>query len=448
MTIGGLVLLAAVSASADVPSPVEMGKSVAPLVESVKDAVVTIKSIKVVPRAVRGDPWSELLRERLGWGGPPRVREERQQGLGSGFIVDAKGIILTNNHVVAGADQIEVVTGDGRSHPASVVGSDPRTDVAVVRLRKPPRGLKVARLGDSDKVRVGDYVLAIGNPLGLGQTVTMGIVSAKNRSLDGRLIDYADFIQTDAAINQGNSGGPLFDFDGRVVGINSAILNPAMAMNVGFAIPINLAKGIADQLLESGKVGRGYLGVTSMPLTRDLARRLGISAQWGAVVTSILPKSPGGSAGLRVNDVVVEVSGRRVRSSQDLIRLVQSRKPSETVSLAVYRGNKRLVLTVKLGENPVLKQEDVLGMIVQRLAPHESSEIGIPEGSGLHVLGIKSRGLVSGSLQEGDIVVMIAAPRRQTATIESLKAFERLVEQGGHGQLVILRDGQPFALNF
>ncbi|HEY0715763.1 MAG TPA: trypsin-like peptidase domain-containing protein, partial [Polyangia bacterium] len=176
-----------------VPTPSEMGRSVAPLVAAVKDSVVTIQSIKIIPRAERADPFSQFLQERFGMGQAPRGREERQQqGLGSGFIIDAKGIILTNNHVVAGADQVQVVTSDGRSLPATVVGSDPGTDVAVVRLSKPPANLKVAKLGNSDAVRVGDYVLAIGNPLGLGQTVTMGIVSAKNRTLDGRLIDYAD----------------------------------------------------------------------------------------------------------------------------------------------------------------------------------------------------------------------------------------------------------------
>src|SRR4051812_29602937 len=289
-----------------------MGRSVAPLVESVKDSVVSIKSIKVIARAERSDPLSQFLQERFGVGGRPQTQQQTQQGLGSGFIIDAKGIILTNNHVVAGADEVHVVTSDGRTLPAVVVGSDPGTDVAVVRLTKPPSGLRVAKLGNSDRLRVGDYVLAIGNPLGLGQTVTMGIISAKNRTLDGQLVDYADFLQTDAAINQGNSGGPLFSFAGDVIGINSAILNPARAMNVGFAIPINLAKNIAEQLIKTGRVGRGFLGVSTLALTAELAHKVGLPYEPGALVNRVERKSPAENAGIKPNDIIVEVGGRPV----------------------------------------------------------------------------------------------------------------------------------------
>src|SRR4029079_2992725 len=205
-------------------------------------SVVTIQSTKIIRRAVREEPMTQFLRERFGMGGQ-QPRNETQQGLGSGFVIDKRGIVLTNNHVVAGADEVKVLLSDGRSFDAKVEGSDPATDVAVVRIAKPPGYLKPVIIGDSDKVRVGDYVLAIGNPLGLGQTVTMGIVSAKNRVIGEKLGDidprYEDFIQTDAAINQGNSGGPLFNFRGEVIAINAAIINPGVAMNVGFAIPIN-----------------------------------------------------------------------------------------------------------------------------------------------------------------------------------------------------------------
>ncbi len=431
------------------PTPSEMGRSVAPLVESVKDSVVTIRSIKFIPRASRSDPFSEYLRERFGMGGgsAPRARQEAQQGLGSGFIIDQKGTILTNNHVVAGADEVQVLTSDGRTLPAKVEGSDPGTDVAVVRLTKPPGTLKVARLGDSDRLRVGDYVLAIGNPLGLGQTVTMGIVSAKNRTVDG-LIDFQDFIQTDAAINQGNSGGPLFNFAGEVIGINSAILNPARAMNVGFAIPINLAKSISDQLIKNGRVGRGYLGIVSQPFTPELAQRLGVEFQPGALINQVEREGPAERAGIRPNDIVVEVAGRRIDSGQALNNVIKSRSPGETVPVIVVRQNKRLTLSAALVESAELKGEDVLGMVVQRLNPEESAALGVPAGTGLRVVQVKPRGPVSGSLQEGDIVHMIAAPARSPATVDTLRAFEGRVRRGGRGQLVIVREGELFALNF
>ncbi|HEY0707766.1 MAG TPA: trypsin-like peptidase domain-containing protein [Polyangia bacterium] len=436
-------------AEPSVPTPSEMGRSVAPLVSAVKDSVVTIQSIKVIPRAERADPLSQFLQERFGMGQPRGGREERQQqGLGSGFIIDGKGIILTNNHVVAGADQVQVVTSDGRSLPAVVVGSDPGTDVAVVRLTKPPSNLKVAKLGNSDAVRVGDYVLAIGNPLGLGQTVTMGIVSAKNRTLDGRLIDYADFIQTDAAINQGNSGGPLFNFAGDVVGINSAILNPARAMNVGFAIPINQAKSIADQILRNGRVGRGYLGISSVPLTPELARQVGVEFEPGALVGVVERGSPADAAGLKANDVVVEIAGRRIDSGRALTQVVRSRQPGETVPMTLVRGRQRLNVQVKLTENERLRQEDVLGMAVQLINEQEAATLGLPAGAGLRVISVNPRGPVSGSLAEGDIIVMIAAPTRTPATVASLRKFEQTLQRGARGQLIILRDGEPFALTF
>ena len=447
MSPASLLLLSALAQS--VPTPSEMGRSVAPLVETVKDSVVTIRSIKFIPRALRSDPFSEFLRDRFGMEAQPRGgrREEAQQGLGSGFIVDQKGTILTNNHVVAGADEVQVVTSDGRVLPAKVEGSDPATDVAVVRLTKPPGGLKFAKLGDSDKLRVGDYVLAIGNPLGLGQTVTMGIVSAKNRTLDGQQ-GLTDFIQTDAAINRGNSGGPLFNFAGDVVGINSAILNPAAAMNVGFAIPINLAKSIADQLLKSGRVSRGYLGIASQPLTPELARQLGTEFQPGALINRVDRGGPAEKAGLRPNDLVVEVAGRRIDSGPALTTVIKSHRPGDTLPLVVVRQSRRLNLNVTLSENVELRGEDVLGMVVQRLSREESAQLSLPAGSGLRVLQVKPRGPVSGYLQDADIIFVVAAPTRVPATVENLRAFEQRIGAGGHGQLGIIRDGEPFALNF
>ena len=444
--LGSVVPLLTLSQAA-VPTPNEMGRSVAPLVDSVKDAVVTIRSTKVITRAARSDPFTEMLREQFGLGGGRNQRPETQQGLGSGFIIDSRGTVFTNNHVVAGADEIQVVTSDGKVHAAKVEGTDPGTDVAVVRMTKPPGNLKIVKLGNSEKVRVGDYVLAIGNPLGLGQTVTMGIVSAKNRSID-ELIPLSDFIQTDAAINQGNSGGPLFNFNGEVVGINSAILNPARAMNVGFAIPINLARGIADQLVKNGKVGRGYLGVATLPFTPELAQRLGQEFEPGALVNSVQPKSPAEAGGIKPNDLIVEIAGRRTETGRSLTSVVASRSPGETLPVIVRRAGKRVNLQVKLGENVALRREDVLGLSVQRLEARDAAALGIPKDTGVQVVGVAPRGPTSGTLQEGDVIVMIAAPRRVPATVESLREFQKRLEAGGHGQLIIVRDGEAFAVNF
>ncbi|MGA7745316.1 MAG: trypsin-like peptidase domain-containing protein [Polyangia bacterium] len=431
------------TAQAAAPTPPEMGASVAPLVERVKASVVTIQSMKVIPRVMREDPFSQYFRERFGLGDAPS-RRETQMGLGSGFIVNKAGIILTNNHVVAGADEVWVQLGDQRRFEARVVGSDPATDVAVVKLNRPPGDMKPAALGNSEQVRVGDYVLAIGNPLGLGQTVTMGIVSAKNRMLGGRITQYEDFIQTDAAINQGNSGGPLFNFRGEVIGINSAILNPAMAMNVGFAIPINLARQIADQIQRSGSVARGYLGVGSEDLTPDKAKRIGIPFEAGALVNVVHPGSPAEAAGLRPNDVIVEVAGRRAESSAGLQRIVQSRAPGEAVAVVYLRGGRRVTEQVRLTENADLRGAQVLGMQVVPLSPSEAQEIG---SAGMKVVSVDRRSPASGSLQPGDVIThVVLGTQGKPATAALLKQLEQKLARGGGGRLVIVRDGYQLIL--
>jgi serine protease Do len=437
------VSLLATGVAQAVPTPTDTGRSVAPLVDRVKSSVVTIQSTKIIRRAVREDPMTQFLRERFGLGGQ-QPRNETQQGLGSGFVIDKRGIVLTNNHVVAGADEVKVLLSDGRSFDAKVEGSDPATDVAVVRIAKPPGDLKPVVIGDSDKVRVGDYVLAIGNPLGLGQTVTMGIVSAKNRAIGIGV--YEDFIQTDAAINQGNSGGPLFNFDGAVVGINSAILNPAMAMNVGFAIPINLARQIAEQLLGgSHKVARGYLGVGTEDLSPELAQRLGVAFQRGALVNVVEAGSPAARGGLRPNDVIVELGGRAISGRSSLTVVTASRRPGETVKLGVVRGGRRLDLEVKLGENAATSGAEVLGVRVLPISPEEAQELG---GPALKVVAVNPRGPASGSLQEGDLIVAVVIGRREgRATAAALQQLQERVAHGGSGRLVILREGYQIIVN-
>jgi S1-C subfamily serine protease len=221
-----------------------------------------------------------------------------------------------------------------------------------------------------------------------------------------------------------------------------------MAMNVGFAIPINLARNIAEQLLKTGRVGRGFLGVATMALTPELARKVGVAFEPGALVNQVTRKSPAEAAGLQPNDIIVEVAGRRIDGDGALKQAVASRRPGETVPVVAVRAGRRITLQVALAENVYLRGEDVLGMRVQRLLPQESQALGIPQDSGVRVIDVDPRGPVSGSLQEGDIIVMIAAPKKSTATVDSLRAFEQRLARGGHGQMIIVREGEAFALNF
>ena len=441
MGLSALVLLSVLAQAA--PTPSEVGLSVAPLVDRVKGSVVTIQSTKVIPRVVTEDPMMQFFRERFGLGGAP-ARRETERGLGSGFVINKAGIILTNNHVVAGADEVWVQLPDERRFEARVVGTDPSTDVAVVRLNRPPSDLRPVQIGNSDQVRVGDYVLAIGNPLGLGQTVTMGIVSAKNRMLGGRITQYEDFIQTDAAINQGNSGGPLFNFKGEVIGINSAILNPAVAMNIGFAIPINLARQIADQIQHSGGVARGYLGVGTEDMTPEKAAHLGIPFGPGALVNVVNPGSPAATGGLRSNDVITEVAGRKIDGSAGLQRVIQSRAPKETVDVVFLRGGRRAVAKVQLAENAALAGAHVLGMQLVPLSQSEAAEIGVP---GLKVASIDHRSPTSGYLQAGDIIThVVIGQQAKVATSALLKQLEQKLAHGSGGQIVIVREGYQLVL--
>jgi serine protease Do len=426
-----------------VPTPADAGLSVAPLVDRVKGSVVTIQSTKVIPRVVSADPMAQFFRS-FGLGPAPKARRETQHGLGSGFVLNRAGVILTNNHVVAGADEVWVQLADGRRLEARVVGSDASTDVAVIKVAHPPGDLRPVLLGNSEQVRVGDYVLAIGNPLGLGQTVTMGIVSAKNRMLGGRIMRYEDFIQTDAAINQGNSGGPLFNFKGEVVGINSAILSPAVAMNVGFAIPINLARQIADQILRTGKVARGYLGVGAEDLTPAKAASLGLRFEPGALVNVVNPGSPAAAAGLHPNDVIVEVAGRRVEGSMALQRVVQARAPKESVDIAFLRGGKRLQVKVVLDENAALTGAKALGLQVVPLSSSETTEVGV---AGLKVASVDRRSPASGYLHPGDIIThVLIGQQARVATVPLLKQLEQRLARGRGGQIVFMREGEQMVL--
>ena len=331
----------------------KLGFSFAPVVKKVAPSVVKITS-KVKSKEVRtqesfpgmDDP---MLRRFFGdsfRGGGRTYRTPPQEGVGSGVVVTKDGYILTNNHVVDGADEVKIGLQDGREFTAKVIGKDPKSDVAVVKVDA--KDLPAIEIADSDKIEVGDLVLAVGNPFNIGQTVTMGLVSAMGRATLG--LDYEDFIQTDAAINPGNSGGALVDAEGRLIGINTAILSRSGGnQGIGFAIPVNLARDVMGSLMTDGKVTRGYFGVMIQDVTPVLARKLDLKQQKGALIGGVEPKGPADKAGLRSGDVVIEIDGKPVADSRHLRLAVARTKPGESVRVKFLRDGspKSVEVTVK-----------------------------------------------------------------------------------------------------
>ncbi|MEH6718372.1 MAG: Do family serine endopeptidase [Aurantimonas endophytica] len=316
--------------------------SVADLAESLLDAVVNISTSQTVDRpgggipeleAPEGSPLQDFFDDLLR--GDDGVGDRRVQSLGSGFVVDPSGVVITNNHVIADADTITVNFADGTRLDAELLGTDPKTDLAVLKVN-PPEPLPAVEFGDSEALRIGDWVMAIGNPFGLGGSVSVGIVSARGRNINAG--PYDNFIQTDAAINRGNSGGPLFDMNGRVVGINTAIISPTGgSIGIGFSIPAQLAVNVVDQLREFGETRRGWLGIRLQAVTDDIAEGLGIPEAKGAVVMGIVPGGPSDNGLLKVGDVIVRFNGQEIESSRDLPRIVAETPVGDTVTVELLR---------------------------------------------------------------------------------------------------------------
>jgi len=346
---GLLILLFVINLPGNAALPVQVGDkelpSLAPVLENVTPAVVNIATegrIQLRQNPLFSDPFFRRF-----FNFPDQPVERKTQSLGSGVIVDSKrGLVLTNNHVIANAVQITVTLRDGRHLEAEVVGSDPETDVAVIKI--PAEDLSALTTTDSDNLRVGDFVIAIGNPFGLGQTVTSGIVSALGRSGLG-IEGYEDFIQTDASINPGNSGGALVNLHGELVGINTAIFSQSGGnIGIGFAIPINLALGIMEQLLESGEVKRGFIGVYAQDLDPDLAEAFGLSKQTGAVINRILEGSPAEKAGLMTGDIVIKIDGKRVRNASDVRNHIGLIRVGEEVTFEILRNGKQKTIKAEI----------------------------------------------------------------------------------------------------
>jgi serine protease Do len=276
--------------------------------------------------------------------GPSQNLPRHVTSLGSGFIIDPSGLIVTNNHVIVNADHITVTLNDGTSLPARLIGRDEKTDLALLKINA-RRPLPAAHFGDSDRARIGDWVIAIGNPFGLGSTVTAGIVSARNRSIDAG--PYDEFIQTDAPINQGNSGGPLFDMSGAVVGVNSAIYSPTGgSVGIGFAIPSSMARDVIGQLRATGTVRRGYVGVNIQPVTQDLAQGMGLPGAMGALVSNVTPNGPAARAGIHTGDVILNFDGKKIPDARTLSRVAASTQIGKTVNVDILRNHHRM--TVRL----------------------------------------------------------------------------------------------------
>lgn len=423
------------------------------LVEEQGRAVVNIRTVQTVrevvrevPEGLENDPFAEFFRRFA----PPQLREHRAGGLGSGFILSSDGYIMTNAHVVSGADEILVTLNDKREFKAKLIGSDARTDVALLRIDA--ANLPVVKAGSVDRLKVGEWVLAIGSPFGFESTVTSGIVSAKGRQLPDE--SYVPFIQTDAAINPGNSGGPLFNLSGEVVGINSQIYSRSGGfMGISFAIPIDVALNIADQLKKDGKVQRSRIGVSIQEMSRELAASFGLSEPKGALITSVEKSAPADKAGLRAGDIVQSINGQPVNGSGDLPRLLGSVRPGSQVALGVWRGQAKIrlsVVTVAMvdedpraterasRQQPEAEPMNRTGLAVQVLAPQLARQLGVKFG--LQVRAANGPADDAG-IAVGDVIVGVAG-----ADLLSVKQLQDAINATPAGQALpmrLLRQGNP-----
>ena len=438
-----------------------MGKAFASIAEKASPAVVTIKANQVVEG--RGnvpnewpfgqqDEFFDRFFKRYHQRQPERKKYNRPVQ-GSGFIVSVEGYILTNNHVVENADDITVIMSDGREYEAELIGADADTEVAVIIIDA--KDLHILELADSDTLEVGEWVIAIGNPFGLSHTVTAGIVSAKGRGRIG-LAEFEDFIQTDAAINRGNSGGPLINLDGKVVGINTAILGPGGNIGIGFAIPINMAKFVYEKLIKGETIKRGVLGVYIDDLNHDLAQSLGLDDTKGVIIEEVIKDTPAEKAGIKRYDVVVELNGQKVEMANDFKNRVAMLSPGTKVKLVVIRDGKKKTIKAELGDrdeqlqvaNKPSEAIKKLGLTVKNLTEELADRLGYKDQDGVLVAAVESG---SEAAQEGIrpgmlIMEVDRKPVRNTDDFE--KAIENaletgrillLVNDGKYRQLVVLK---------
>jgi len=417
----------------------------APLVKKLKAAVVKVEAeAKPQKRSSRGNFFDRFFRND----------RERVSGTGSGFFISNDGYILTNNHVVADADKIKITDINKNVFEAKRIGSDPKTDLALLKIEV--KDVPFIQLGDSEALEVGEWVLAIGNPLGQDLSVTSGIVSAKGRQLSGLAeVDYQDFIQTDAAINHGNSGGPLINMEGKAVGITSVILSTSGgSIGIGFAIPSNMARSVLTDLKTEGRVIRGYLGIGITEVLDSEAEQYDMP-MGGILIGSVEKNTPAKDAGLEKWDLITEVNGKRVRSSMDLRNIIASHKPGDEVTLTIYRGQKKMTFKVKVTEAPdsmKIKSEGDDGQIIDlgmQLRENNSGiarEYNLPTSKGIVITDVDRGGVAhQNGLQPGDIIIGV-----NRTEIESLRQFRRIISQksGSRVLLSIIRKDDELLIRF
>ncbi|SMF60575.1 serine protease Do [Tistlia consotensis] len=456
---GGLLVWTQVAAAAPVP------ESFAGLVKKVSPAVVLITSEidhptasgdagpQNAPNPFEGTPFEDFFKH---FGPMQQAPQGPERALGSGFVIDADGYVVTNNHVVDKADKVSIKLSDGRQFDAKVLGTDPKTDLALLKV-KTDKPLPTVTWGDSDKMEVGDWVLAIGNPFGLGGTVTAGIVSARGRDIGAG--PYDDFIQTDAAINRGNSGGPMFNIDGKVIGINSAIYSPnGGSVGIGFAIPSNLAQNVIAQLREHGSVERGWLGVKIQQVTPELAQAFGIKEDHGALVADVFDHSPAQKAGFKSGDVITQFNGEQIDTMRDLPRLVAAVKPGTDVDVEVLRNGQQKSLDVTIAkmnpqqtaalEQPSQGESDKLGAKLSALTPELRDQLQLDSSTkGVVVTGVAPNGLAARQgLKPGDVISEVDGK-----TVDTPAALDKAIDQAREHDkkavaLLVKRDGNALYL--
>ena len=448
-------------------------ESFSDLAKKVSPAVVNIASTQEIdsPQGAmpgipfnfpEGSPFEEFFKrfgEQFGDNGHSRPAPRRATGLGSGFIIDESGYVVTNNHVIDNASEVTIRLSDESVYPAEVVGTDPQTDLALLKIdaNKP---LPALTLGDSDTAEVGDWVMAVGNPFGLGGTVTAGIISARGRNIQAG--PYDDFLQVDASINRGNSGGPLFNLDGEVIGVNTAIYSPnGGSVGIGFAIPSNMVKNVVAQLRENGAVERGWLGVQIQNVTPDLAEALSLNEAAGAIVAAVTPDSPAAAAGIRSGDVILKFAGKQIDDSRELARVVAQHPAESEAEVTLWRSGKAQTVDVITGRMPNSGQladasgptpgggyrSSALSAELAALTPELRARYGVEDGiQGVLVLDVKEGSVFQDSLRSGDVIRKV-----EDAEVTSPQQLERLIEQAKQQAkkavlMLISRNGQDLFL--
>ena len=416
-------------------------ESISPTVKRLTPSVVNISTTTVIKASPFASPYQDEYFKKFFekfFSDQMPEREFRNKGLGSGFIMSSDGYIITNNHVVKKAEEIEVILKGGKKYTAKIVGTDPVTDLALLKI-DPEEPLPAVEIGDSSTLAIGDWVFAIGNPFGLGHTVTAGIVSAKGRALGiGR---YDNFIQTDAAINPGNSGGPLFDYEGRVVGVNTAVM--ARGQGLGFAIPVNMAKFVIEHLKVHGRVIRGWLGIMIQDITPEISEALGINRDKGGLVSEVKEGSPAGKSGLRRGDVIVSVEGEKIPDAATLTRKLALTKPGVDTKFVVLRDGKEKVFTIKLVEHPEnkkitesvdkLKTEEELGIKVSEITQQLRNRFKIKASGGVIIVNVAPGSLASESgLRAGDVILEVNGD-----SVDGLDEYQEVLEKHGSGETLL-----------